>query len=57
MNDWWTAGIKWQAEVLEAQRRSVDAAAHGVAMQEVARKTAQANLAAMQGWAKLWGWK
>ena len=57
VSDWWTTSIKLQADLLEAQRRTLHAAAHGVAMQEIARRTAQANLAAMQGWAKLWGVK
>jgi hypothetical protein len=55
MIDWWNTSLKLQRDMLEAQKKSMVAADHLVSMQEAGRKAAEANLAAMNAWAKLWG--
>ncbi|MBA3879249.1 MAG: hypothetical protein C0500_06000 [Sphingobium sp.] len=62
MTDWFTASIKLQKQMLDAQKASLDAGQQAlgagrsfVAMQEAGQKVAEANLAAMNAWAKIWG--
>ncbi|MBN8808346.1 MAG: hypothetical protein J0I47_08950 [Sphingomonas sp.] len=63
MTDWFSASLKWQQQVVDAQRASLkagqdatNAAQAFVSMQEAGRKAAEANAAAMKQWLKLWGW-
>ncbi len=62
MTDWFTTSIKLQKQMLDAQKASLDAGQHMlgaqrslVAMQEAGQKVAEANVAAFNAWAKLWG--
>ncbi len=62
MSDWFGASIKLQKQMLDAQKASLDAGRQMtsageqfVRMQETGRKMAEANLAAMNAWAKMWG--
>lgn len=55
MSDWWAASIKLQKQMLDAHRASLGAGEHLVRMQEAGRKAAEANVAALDAWAKLWG--
>ena len=57
MTDWWTASLKAQRDLLDAQKKALAAGEQALAIQETARKLAEANLATMQAWAKLWGMK
>ena len=55
MSDWWTASLRAQRQLLDAQRRSLGAADALVAMQEAGKRATEANMAAFDAWAKLWG--
>ncbi|MBI0476554.1 hypothetical protein D9601_14485 [Sphingomonas sp. MA1305] len=62
MNDWFDASLRFQKQILDAQRRTLEAGSQAVGagdalvqVQEATRKAAEANLAAFQAWARLWG--
>ncbi|MET3825684.1 hypothetical protein ABIC16_001377 [Sphingomonas sp. PvP055] len=62
MTDWFTASIKLQQQMLDAQKASLSAGQQAlgagdtfVKMQEAGRKAAEANIAAMNAWARMWG--
>lgn len=62
MTNWCDASIRLQKQMLDAQKASLDAGQHMlgaqrsfIAMQEAGQKVAEANLAALNAWAKLWG--
>ncbi|WP_066651170.1 MULTISPECIES: hypothetical protein [Sphingomonas] len=62
MTDWFTASIKLQKQMLDAQKASLTAGqqvlgagATMVKMQEAGQKVAKANMDAMSAWAKIWG--
>jgi hypothetical protein len=60
--DWLSPWMSWQREAihaqqatLEAMRRAVDPGEGGVALKEASRTAAEANLRALEHWAKIWG--
>lgn len=55
MTDWFSASIRLQKQMLDAGQHALGAGRSFVAMQEAGQKIAEANLAAMNAWAKLWG--
>ncbi|MFM9827793.1 MAG: hypothetical protein ACKVOB_03485 [Sphingomonas sp.] len=62
MTDFFAAPLKLHKQMLDAQRASLAAGARALGagraakqMQETAHKMAQANIAAMAMWARLWG--
>lgn len=62
MSDWFSTSIKLQKQLLDAHKASLDAGRkmtgageQFVKLQETGRQIAQANMAAMNAWAKLWG--
>jgi hypothetical protein len=64
MSDWFSTAVEMQREILRAQKAQMDAAQKMLdagkqmsALQEAGQKAAEANMAAWQQWAKLWGWK
>ena len=55
MTDWWTASLKAQRQMLDAQKKALGASEAMLGMQEAGKRAADANLAAWNAWAKLWG--
>ena len=55
MKDVFTASIRLQKQLLDAQQASISAGRSAVAMQEMAMQLVEANLAAIDAWAKIWG--
>ena len=62
MTDWLSASIKMQKQMFDAQKQTLDAGRkmigmgdQFVKMQETGRQMAEANMAAFNAWAKLWG--
>lgn len=55
MKDLFTASIRLQKQLLDAQQASISAGRSAVAMQEMAMQLVEANLAAIDAWAKIWG--
>lgn len=64
MTDLFSASIKLQKQMLDAQKASLDAgqkmlgaSEQMLAMQKAGKKAAEANMAAWKSWASLWGIK
>ncbi|GAA0727312.1 hypothetical protein [Sphingomonas japonica] len=62
MSDWFSAAVKLQGQMLDAQRQQMaatkkmlDAGEQMAKFQEAGTRAAEANMAAWQSWAKLWG--
>jgi len=47
--------IAWQRQLLDVQRAYLSAGEASVAWQEASRRAAEANVAALASWARLWG--
>ena len=55
MTGWMDASIRWQKQWLAMQQNALDAGATMVAAQDASRRAWEANLAAANAWARVWG--